>query len=146
MALIDDLAVAQAIASRATTYGAPSGYALRKVHATPPDSLGIVPAVVVFPESDAMTYGAANRSTTLRFTVRCYLLPQADASRRFADLLTWRGHLRDMLIGSVTLGGLVHQASVTATTLGSEVYADQDYLTVDLAVEVAKVEAIGAVA
>ena len=146
MALIDDLAVAQAIATRATDYGAPSGYALRKVHATPPDNLGIVPAIVVFPETDAMTYGASNRSTVIRFTVRLYLLPQADASRRFQDLLTWRGHLRDMLIGSVTLGGLVHQASVTGTSLGAEVYADQDYITVDLAVEVAKVEAIGATA
>jgi hypothetical protein len=103
-----------------------------------------VPAIVVFPEGDAMTYGAANRSTTLRFTLRCYLLPQADASRRFADLLTWRGHLRDALIGDVTLGGYVAQASVTSTSIGDATYNDVDYLVVEVSVDLQIVEAISA--
>jgi hypothetical protein len=142
--MVSDLVLAQELASRLTTYGAPTGYALRRVYAVPPDAIQAVPALVVFASSDSISYGAANRQVGVSFVVRCYLHAQADSTRRFQDLLTWRGHLRDALIGDVTLGGYVAQASVTSTSIGDATYNDVDYLVVEVSVDLQIVEAISA--
>jgi hypothetical protein len=79
---------------------------------------------------------------TINATV--YIQPQADLGRKYADLMAWRTWLRDVLINGVTLDGTstVAQASVTSTSMGTDTWADQDYLTISATVEVAVVEAI----
>lgn len=143
-ALVNDTAIITALAAHITAGGAPSGYNLRAVHATPPDNLSVVPAVVIVPSSDSITYGAAVRTVTLTLQVTAYLLPQADMKRKYADLLVWRTWLRDLLIDGVTLDGTsgVAQASVTQTSIGTDTWADADFLTVTAQVEVACVESI----
>jgi hypothetical protein len=68
----------------------------------------------------------------------------AVVGRKYADLMTWRTWLRDSLIDGVTLDGTdaVAQASVTSTNIGTDTWADQDYLTITATIEVASVEAI----
>jgi hypothetical protein len=58
--------------------------------------------------------------------------------------MTWRTWLRDSLIDGVTLDGTdaVAQASVTSTSIGTDKWADSDYLTITATVEIAAVEAI----
>jgi hypothetical protein len=79
---------------------------------------------------------------TINATV--YIQPQADLGRKYADLMAWRTWLRDSLIDGVTLDGTstVAQASVTSTAIGTDTWAEQDYLTISATVEVAVVEAI----
>ena len=58
--------------------------------------------------------------------------------------MVWRTWLRDSLINGVTLDGTdaVAQASVVSTSLGTDTWADSDYLTISATIEVASVEAI----
>jgi hypothetical protein len=58
--------------------------------------------------------------------------------------MTWRTWLRDSLIDGVTLNGTdaVAQASVTSTSIGTDTWGDQDYLTITGTVEVSSVEGI----
>jgi len=106
----------------------------------------VVPAAVIVPADDTVSYGAANRQITLNLAVTLYLNPQADLARKYQDLMTWRTWLRDSLINGVTLNGTdaVAQASVTGTSIGNDQWADQDYLTVTATVEISAVEAIDA--
>lgn len=139
-----DTTVIQALAEHLESVAPPIGYTLRKVHSYPPDNLAVVPAIVVVPGDDTVSYGATNRQITLTLNVTLYLQPQADLARKYQDLMTWRTWLRDSLIDGVTLDNAsgVSQASVTGTTMGTDTWADQDYLTISATVEIACVEAI----
>lgn len=142
----NDVTVINALAAHLEAATPPTGYTLRKVHAYPPDNLAVVPAAVIVPADDTVSYGAANRQITLNLAVTLYLNPQADLARKYQDLMTWRTWLRDSLINGVTLNGTdaVAQASVTGTSIGNDQWADQDYLTVTATVEISAVEAINA--
>lgn len=140
---MNDLTIHQAIADRLTAIDAPAGYNLRGVYATPPDNLAAVPAVVLIPDSDTISYGSSNRTTVLTVRAVLYLNEIADMSRKYADLLTWRAWLRDAVLGDTSLGdGLVAQASVTSTSLDTDVWADTTYLTVTANIEVSVLEVI----
>ena len=140
----NDQTVIAALAAHLTATTKPSGYTLRTVHAYPPDNLAVVPAAVIIPGDDTIAYGASNRQVTLNLNVVIYIQPQADLGRKYQDLMTWRTWLRDSLIDGVTLNGTdaVAQASVTSTNIGTDTWADQDYLTITATVEIACVEAI----
>ena len=142
----NDVTIINALAAHLTAKTPPTGYALRQVHAYPPDNLAVVPAVVIIPADDSINYGAANRQITLNLTATVYLQPQADLARKYADLMAWRTWLRDSLTDGVTLDGAdaVAQASVTSTSIGTDQWADQDYLTVTASIVIAAVEAINA--
>lgn len=142
----NDVTVINALATHLRASTPPTGYALRIVHAYPPDNLAVVPAVVIVPADDSVSYGAANRQITLNLAVTVYLNPQADLARKYQDLMTWRTWLRDSLLDGVTLDGTdaVAQASVTGTSIGNDQWADQDYLTVTATVEISCVEAFSA--
>lgn len=142
----NDVTIINALAAHLTAATPPTGYTLRTVHAYPPDNLAVVPAAVIVPADDSVSYGAANRQVTLNLAVTVYLQPQADMARKYQDLMAWRTWLRDCLIDGVTLNGTdaVAQASVTGTSIGNDQWADQDYLTVTATVEVTAVEAISA--
>ena len=142
----NDVTIINALAAHLEAATPPTGYALRKVHAYPPDNLAVVPAAVIVPADDTVSYGAANRQITLNLAVTLYLNPQADLARKYQDLMTWRTWLRDSLINGVTLNDTdaVAQASVTGTSIGNDQWADQDYLTVTATVEISAVEAINA--
>jgi hypothetical protein len=140
---MNDLTIHQALATRIAAATPPTGYTLRAVHTTPPDNVAVVPAVVLVPGSDTISYGASNRTTVLTINAVLYVNEQADMQRKYADLLTWRAWLRDVVLGDTTLGnGLVAQASCTATDIGTDTYADTQYLTVSATIECSILEVI----
>jgi hypothetical protein len=143
---VNDQTVLSALAAHLVAATPPTGYALRAVHTFPPDNLAVVPAAVILAGDDKIEYGAAVRTITLNVSAAIYILPQADLARKYTDLSAWRTWLRDVLIDGVTLENTaqVAQASVTSTTFGTDVWADQDYLTVTATIEVSAVEAINA--
>lgn len=139
-----DKTVIEAVREHLESTPSPVGYALRRVHAYPPDNIAVAPAVVIIPGDDTIAYGASNRQITLTLNVVIYLTPQADLARKYEDLMTWRTWLRDAFIDGVTLDNAsgVAQASVTSTNIGTDTWGDADFLTITATVEVSSVEAI----
>jgi hypothetical protein len=133
---MNDLTILDALATRLEAVTDPAGYILRKAYATPPENLPVVPCAVLFPGDDAITVGNGNRSTVLTVAVRIYLLPIPRMEDKYRDLYTWRTWLRTAFDGAVTISGNAVQVAVTATRLGTDTYADQDYLTVEADAEV----------
>ena len=131
-----DLTILDAIAARLEAVTPPTGYALRNAWATPPESLPVVPAIVLFPGDDSVSIGNGNRTTVLTVAIRLYLLPIPRMEDKYRDLYTWRAWLRTAFDGAVTISGNAVQVAVTATTLGTDTYADQEYLTVEANAEV----------
>lgn len=139
-----DKTVIEAVQDHLENKASPVGYALRKVHAYPPDNIAVSPAAVIIPGDDTIAYGASNRQITLTLNVVIYVIPQADLARKYEDLMTWRTWLRDAFIDGVTLDDAsgVAQASVTSTNIGTDTWGDVDFLTITATVEVSSVEAI----
>jgi hypothetical protein len=131
-----DLTILDALAARLEAATDPAGYTLRKAYATPPENLPVVPCAVLFPGDDSITVGNGNRSTVLTVAIRIYLLPVPRMEDKYRDLYTWRSWLRTVFDGAVTISGNAVQVAVTATRLGTDTYADQDYLTVEADAEV----------
>ena len=131
-----DLTILDAIATRLEAATDPAGYTLRKAYATPPESLPITPVAVLFPGGDTITVGNGNRVTVLTVNIVIYLLPIPRMDEKYRDLYTWRSWLRTVFDGAVTVSGNAVQVAVTGTTLGTDKYADQDYLTVEATAEV----------
>ena len=131
-----DLTILDAIAEQLNSVNPPAGYTLRKCYATPPENLPVVPAIVLFPGDDSISIGNGNRTTVLTVAVRLYLLPIPRMEDKYRDLYTWRAWLRTAFDGAVTISGNAAQVAVTSTTLGTDTYADQDYLTVEATAEV----------
>lgn len=131
-----DLTILDAIATRLEAATEPTGYTLRKAYATPPESLPITPVAVLFPGGDTITVGNGNRVTVLTVNIVIYLLPIPRMDEKYRDLYTWRSWLRSVFDGAVTISGNAVQVAVTGTTLGTDTYADQDYLTVQAVAEV----------
>lgn len=130
-----DLTILDAIATRLEAATDPAGYTLRKAYATPPESLPITPVAVLFPGGDTITVGNGNRVTVLTVNIVIYLLPIPRMDEKYRDLYTWRSWLRSVFDGAVTISGNAVQVAVTGTTLGTDTYADQDYLTVQAVAE-----------
>lgn len=133
---MNDLTILDAIALRLQTVTPPTGYTLRNAYATPPESLPVVPAAILFPGDDSVSVGNGNRTTVLTVAIRLYLLPVPRMDEKYRDLYTWRSWLRTAFDGAVTISGNAVQVAVTTTTLGTDTYADQDYLTVEATAEV----------
>jgi hypothetical protein len=131
-----DLTILDAIATRLEAVTPPTGYTLRNAWATPPESLPVVPCIVLFPGDDSITIGNGNRTTVLTVAIRLYLLPVPRMEDKYRDLYTWRAWLRTAFDGAVTISGNAVQVAVSSTTLGTDTYADQDYLTVEATAEV----------
>lgn len=145
---MNDQTILAGLAAHLSGKTPPTGYTLRQVHTYPPDNLAVVPACVLIPGDDSISYGAAARTVTLTINATIYIQPQADLGRKYADLMAWRTWLRDSLIDGVTLDGTdaVAQASVVSTAIGTDTWADSDYLTISATIEVAIVEAYDATA
>ena len=143
---MNDATILAGLATHLTAATPPTGYTLRKVHTYPPDNLPVVPACVLIPGDDSVTYGAANRQVSLTINATVYILPLADLGRKYTDLMAWRTWLRDVLLDGVTLDNTdaVAQASVVSTSIGTDTWADSDYLTISASIEVSVVEAISA--
>ena len=137
-----DLTILDAIATRLEAVTPPTGYTLRNAWATPPESLPVVPAIVLFPGDDSISIGNGNRTTVLTVAVRLYLLPIPRMEDKYRDLYTWRAWLRTAFDGAVTISGNAAQVTVTGTTLGTDTYADQDYLTVQATAEVTVLDTV----
>ena len=139
---MNDLTVLDAIAERLLSVVPPTGYALRNVFATPPENLSVTPAIVLFPGGDQISIGNGNRTTVLTVNIVIYLLPIPRMDEKYRDLYTWRAWLRTVFDGAVTISGNAAQVTVTGTTLGTDTYADQDYLTVQAAAEVTVLDTV----
>ena len=131
-----DLTILDAIADQLASVSPPSGYTLRKVYATPPEGVPTTPAIVLFPGGDQITVGNGNRTTLLTVNCVLYILPIPRMDEKYRDLYTWRAWLRTAFDEAVTISGNAVQVAVTGTTLGTDTYADQDYLTVQATAEV----------
>jgi hypothetical protein len=103
---------------------------------TPPENLPTTPSIVLFPGGDQISIGNGNRTTVLTVNIVIYLLPIPRMDEKYRDLYTWRAWLRTVFDGAVTISGNAAQVTVTGTTLGTDTYADQDYLTVQATAEV----------
>lgn len=140
---MDDVAVAQALAARATAVSGPTGYAaIRNSFAFPQPSISAVPAVIVLPDTDSVEYGGQTRRVRCSFRVRIYLEPIADLPRRYKMLHAYRTWLRNLYNGAVQLGGVVDMASVINTDMNSDDLGGDSYLTVEATVECVKQEAV----
>jgi hypothetical protein len=136
-----DSAVAAAIAARVATVTLPAGVApIRGATSSPPDVLQITPYAIVLPAGDSIAYGAASRILTVSYIVRLYLGSTTDYARRFPALHAYRTALRDIFLGATTLGGLVDQASVVSTSIGTDDYGGNELVVVDVIVETVKGE------
>jgi hypothetical protein len=133
---VTDLTILDAIADQLASVNPPAGYTLRKVYATPPENLPTTPSIVLFPGSDQITVGNGNRTTVLTVTAVLYILPIPRMDEKYRDLYTWRAWMRTAFDQAVTISGNAVQVVVTGTTLGTDTYADQDYLTVQATAEV----------
>ena len=131
-----DLTILDAIADQLASVNPPAGYTLRKCYATPPENLPTTPSIVLFPGGDQITVGNGNRTTVLTVTAVLYILPIPRMDEKYRDLYTWRAWMRTAFDGAVTISGNAVQVVVTGTTLGTDTYADQDYLTVQATAEV----------
>lgn len=132
---MNDLTVLDALADRLASVNPPSGYTLRKCYATPPENLPVTPCAVLFPGDDSVLIGNGNRTTVLTVAIRIYLLPIPRMDEKYRDLYTWRAWLRTVFDGAVTISGNAAQVAVVSTTLGTDTYADQEYLTVEATAE-----------
>jgi len=133
---VTDLTILDAIADQLASVNPPAGYTLRKVYATPPENLPTTPSIVLFPGRDQITVGNGNRTTVLTVTAVLYILPIPRMDEKYRDLYTWRAWMRTAFDGAVTISGNAVQVVVTGTTLGTDTYADQEYLTVQATAEV----------
>jgi hypothetical protein len=143
---VDDATVLAAIGNHLRNLTPPSGKTLKVVYDYPPESLGATPAVVLYPGSDSVSYGAANRTTELTVSAVLYL-PQVEYARNFAGLSVWRAWMRDARITAVLLNSTdgVAQASVTSTTIdGGNEYADASFMAVTATMQIIGVEPISA--
>jgi hypothetical protein len=139
---VNDLTILDAIADQLASVNPPAGYTLRKVYATPPENLPTTPSIVLFPGDDTISIGNGNRTTVLTVAIRIYLLPIPRMEDKYRDLYTWRAWLRTVFDGAVTISGNAAQVAVVSTTLGTDTYADQDYLTVEASAEVTVLDTV----
>jgi len=139
---VNDLDILDAMAAHLEALTPPTGYAVRNVYATPPDAIAVVPSIVLLPGSDSISYGAGNRTTTLTVSVVAYLQPAGGFERKYRDLFEFRSWLRDSFRTGLTLSGASVQVSVTGTALGTDTWADQDYLTCTATTEVTVAEIV----
>ena len=137
-----DLTILDAIAARVEAATDPAGYTLRKCYATPPENLPVTPCAVLFPGGDQISIGNGTRTTVLTVNCVIYLLPIPRMDDKYRDLYTWRAWLRTVFDGAVTISGNAAQVAVVSTTLGTDTYADQDYLTVQAAAEVTVLDTV----
>lgn len=138
-----DSSIAAAVADRvATVTVASTVAAIRGATAAPPDKLQVLPYAVILPSSDRVEHYASARKVTCSFTVRLYLGSPQDFARRFPALHTYRTALRDIFVGDVTLGGLVDLATVDSTRIGADMYAGDEFVTVEATVTCVKGESL----
>jgi hypothetical protein len=140
---VNDATVIAALGAHLRAATPPSGETIRVVYDYPPESLGAVPAIVIYPGSDSIAYGAANRRTTLQLQAVLYL-PLVEYARSYARIATLRAWMRDSLLDGVLLDGTsgVSQASVTGTVVDSTDYADAPFISLSANIEIVGVEII----
>ena len=140
---MNDATVIAALGAHLRAATPPSGETIRVVYDYPPESLGAVPAIVIYPGSDSIAYGAANRRTTLQLQAVLYL-PLVEYARSYARIATLRAWMRDSLLDGVLLDGTsgVSQASVTGTVVDSTDYADAPFISLSANIEIVGVEII----
>jgi len=125
----------------------PAGYAaIREATATPPQALGMLPALVVFLDDGELITAHGERAGGIDYLARFYYVQTADIPREGAALLAWASVLVDALKGSVQLGGRVARATVDGFTVGLLPYADLPHAGIELRVHVTTSEAWGATA
>ena len=57
---MNDADLLDAMAAHLEDLTPPTGYAVRKVHAMPPENLGVIPAIVLLPAQDTVKIGRAH--------------------------------------------------------------------------------------
>lgn len=139
----DDATILEALAAHIKAATPPAGETLKAAFAYPPDGMGATPAVVLYPGSDSIAYGASNRQTSLSVTATLYL-PLVEYARNYARTAKWRAFMRDVLLDGVQLNGTngVSQASVVSTNVDSSEYGDASFIIVTANIQIIGVEVI----
>ena len=140
---MNDATVIAALGAHIRNATPPTGETIRVVYDYPPESLGAVPAVVIYPGSESVAYGAANRRTSLQLSAVLYV-PLVEYARSYARIATLRAWMRDLLLDGVLLDGAngVSQASVTGTVVDTTDYGDAPFIALTANIEVVGVEII----
>ena len=140
---MNDASILDAMATHLIALTPPSGYAVRKVHAMPPENLGVVPAIVLLPAGDSVSVGSGNKTTVLTVNIVAYLQQVGGMGRKYRDLHTFRAWLRSSFDQGLTLDGDAVMIAITQTALGTDQWAEQDYITCTATAEVTAYEPIG---
>jgi len=140
---VNDATVLNALAAHFAAKTPPTGETIRFVSAYPVESIPASPAIVLFEGSDSVSYGAANRNTTIQVQAILYL-PLVEYARQYARTANLRAWMRDALLDAVLLNGTdgVGQASVVSTTTDTSDYGDAPFITITANIEITGVEAI----
>lgn len=138
-----DTAIIAAIGAHLRGKTPPSGQTLKVVYDYPPESLGAVPAIVLFPGSDSQAFNGGGRIINLQVQAILYL-PAVEYARQYESIATWRTWMRDALLDAVLLNSTdgVAQASVTGTTVDATDYGDATFVTVQATMQIVGAESI----
>ncbi len=146
---MDYESVGAAIAARFATAVTPTGEnALALTTAEPPDQLGEMPAIVVFPPDEDMTWGPAmTLHSTQRWSVRFFRTQGSGYAERMAGLSKWRKALYTTVVGRIQLNlAYVDWAELRSIGVTEVEYAATPYDCLDMIVEVKVREQVTAAA
>jgi hypothetical protein len=135
--------VLEALAAHYRAKTPPTGETLRFVSAYPVESIGAVPAIILYGGSDSVSYGASSRTTSLEVSATLYL-PLVEYARQYARIAKWRAWMRDALIDGVLLENTdgVAQASTTGTSTDTSDVSDAPFIVITANIQIVGVEAI----
>jgi hypothetical protein len=101
-----------------------------------PEGMYPMPCVLTFYEAGTFTHSAGKRDSVHTYTVRFYFNQTGDLERDMVALRKWLTVLVDQLKLAAQLGGIVTQAKVIGSKLGTLTYAQIPYSGLELAVMV----------
>lgn len=138
-----DLAgIATGIAARyapgtlATPAGTPTLSAVRSATAAPPNALGALPCVVVFPDSGDFDVANGRRAGTQDWRVQFFYAEggAGDLARHASAILRWLVNLADAHLADITLGGTCAVVRTVSWKAGDLSYAGRAYVGAELVV------------
>lgn len=134
-------AISTALATRYGLVSAPSGQASVRVSTSSlPQTVTMLPAILVFPDEGAFEYGASTRQAESRFKVQFLYSQGLDMARDSVGLRKWVQVLVDQLKGAAQLGGTVAAARVASWRTAKVTYAGEDFHGIELDVDVITTE------
>ena len=146
---MDYLAVGAALSARFAALAGPTGYdAVRVSTHLLPNQMTPLPTVLIFADKGDLNHYVGDRRGSQEWLARFYYDQTGDLPRAQEALLRWLPILEDRLRGAVQLGGIVgvSAAQITGWQMGTLHYGGEDYVGIELVIEVVTAEGWAAVA